>query len=350
MSLSLPTTWILPLAATFSLFYTAHAQSNCTVSSLNLSLLLHKLHKLITYTQNLNGLNSAFPNGAYNASGSATVPGFRINSSYPESTWTWTRYVNQNIDLESNTSTVEETLGLVTDPVQNLSSRSQTPFAACVFVFNEFNKYKNDGSKENGTCNTMLTSECKEHLLATSRSNAYSLSGSSFSNGVVSCPSLLGALVATASDSPCRGQWTGVVSSPFLSQNSTDASPPPPGSRVCPVENLGNSTARDRAFLSWGDWEGFATDNYTAYDRAVRNVLPVLTVAWLKNTTYLDGWSDSRLFCLNAVQTTPESRSEGKIMSWFDTFLKLADRSKHENRRVLGSCEDREEWIFDTWL
>ncbi|KAL5315203.1 hypothetical protein ACEPPN_017854 [Leptodophora sp. 'Broadleaf-Isolate-01'] len=255
MSISLPTSWTFPFAAAFSLFYTAQAQSNCTVSPLNFFLLLppnNKLYKLTTLlTQNLNGPNSAFPHGVYNASGSATVPGFRVNHSYPDSTWTWTRYVSWDIDFETNRSSVEETLGLATDPVLNLSSRSQTPFAACVFVFNEFDKYKNDGRKENGTCNTILTSECKDHLLATSRSNAYSLSGRSFSDGIVSCPSLLGALVATASDSPCRGQWTGVVSSPFLSQNSTGATPPP-ASVGCPVLNVGTSTARDIGLSSLG--------------------------------------------------------------------------------------------------
>lgn len=55
-------------------------------------------------------------------------------------------------------------------------------------------------------------------------------------------------------------------------------------------------------------------ENWTAYDRAVRNAVPVLVVAWAKDRGEegLDGgggWSDVRLMCIGANQTVAGSRN-----------------------------------------
>ena len=47
---------------------------------------------------------------------------------------------------------------------------------------------------------------------------------------------------------------------------------------------MGNSTIEDEPFFAWLQ-ESTDSDNYTLYDRAVLNALPVLTVAWLKSTS-----------------------------------------------------------------
>jgi hypothetical protein len=61
--------------------------------------------------------NSIFANG-YNASGFITVPGFQVNNSYPSSTWTWSRYVeNGNPDGGTANSSPEQAIALQTSSV-----------------------------------------------------------------------------------------------------------------------------------------------------------------------------------------------------------------------------------------
>jgi len=84
---------------------------------------------------------------------------------------------------------------------------------------------------------------------------------------------------------------------------------------------VGNSTIEDEPFFAWLQ-ESTDSDNYTLYDRAVLNALPVLTVAWLKSTSnetgqqpivvngnQAGGWSDARLMCITANETLPGSRN-----------------------------------------
>ncbi|PVH87112.1 hypothetical protein DL98DRAFT_637796 [Cadophora sp. DSE1049] len=264
--------------------------------------------------------NSWFPNGTYNATGSVSVPGFRVNDTYPESTWTWTRYFN-SYETAPNRTAIAQTIALQTEPVQNLTNASALPYTGCVFVFNDLgsnSNYKNEGSSENGTCNTILSSECRAHLLETVISNAATLSGrASGSRNGFSCPTLFGAGGSLTSGGPCEDQWAGTVSSQFLSNNFTNSrNTLEPG---CPLTNVGNSTLDDEPFFSWLQ-SSTQSDNYTLYDRAVLNALPVLTVAWLKATGNETeqhvvvnggerGWLDARLVCISANDTQPGSRN-----------------------------------------
>ncbi|KAG4430763.1 hypothetical protein IFR05_013748 [Cadophora sp. M221] len=262
-----------------------------------------------------------FTNGTYNASGSVSVPGFRVNDSYPESTWTWSRYV---IDgrTSGNRTAIAQTITLQTDPVQNLTNASSLPYTGCVFVFNDLGRdsnYKNQGNTENGTCNTIFTSACRAHILSTITSNAASISNrASGSRNGFSCPSLFGSgLSLTGDGSPCEDQWTGTISSQFLPNNFTDRrNRLEPG---CPLTNVGNATLEDEPFFSWQEG-GTEVGDFTMYDRAVLNALPVLTVAWLKSTENgtvgnvvvgdgMAGWTGVELMCISANETQAGSRN-----------------------------------------
>ncbi|KAH7319473.1 hypothetical protein BKA65DRAFT_599527 [Rhexocercosporidium sp. MPI-PUGE-AT-0058] len=260
-----------------------------------------------------------FPNGTYNASGSVSVPGFRVNDTYPVSTWTWTRYLVDG-KTSGNRTAIAETISLKTHPIQNLTNASSLPYTGCVFVFNDLGQdsnYKNKGNTENGTCNTIFTSECRTHILQTVTTNAASISArASGSRNGFSCPSLFGTSL-TGDDSPCEDQWSGTVSSQFLPNNFTDRrNTLEPG---CSISNVGNSTLEDEPFFSWQK-ESTEAGNFTIYDRAVLNALPVLTVAWLKSTSNetaqsvtvgdgMQGWTGAQLMCITANETQLGSRN-----------------------------------------
>ncbi|KAK0104437.1 hypothetical protein ONS95_004727 [Cadophora gregata] len=279
--------------------------------------------------------NDWFPNAIYNASDSVSVPGFRVNDTYPESTWTWTRYVNWHSTFNDRRA-IAQTITLQTDPIQNLTDASALPYTGCVVVFSDLgsnSNYKNEGSSENGSCNTILTSECRTHLLNTVTTNAASLSGQiSGSRSSFSCLELFGAGGSPNSDGPCEGQWSETLSSQFLPNNFTDrTNVAEPG---CPVTNVGNSTLEDGVFFSWLQ-PGTQVNNFTLYDRAVLNALPVLTVAWLKatggetgNQVVVQGeggaWLDARLMCITANQTQPGSRNLIEVESDESGAVKMA--------------------------
>ncbi|CZS95532.1 hypothetical protein WAI453_011412 [Rhynchosporium graminicola] len=265
---------------------------------------------------------SWFPNATYNASGSISIPGFRVNDTYPESTWTWSRYVI-NGEKPGNRTAISQTITLQTDPIQNLTDASSLPYTGCVFAFNDLSDYKNRGNGDDGTCSSVFTSACRAHILQIVTQNAEALSArSSGSRQDFSCPSLFGSSGSlTSDDSPCKDIIAGTVSSQFLSSNFTDGGNTlEPG---CPLVNPGNSTLEDEPFFSW---QGASTEsgNFTLYNRAVLNALPVLMVGWLKETddkTAQSGavgggetrWTDARLMCVSANQTRPGSRDLAEV-------------------------------------
>ena len=221
-------------------------------------------------------------------------------------------------------------------PVLNLTDASEIPYTGCVFVFNDLGRdsnYKNEGNSENGTCNTILSSSCRAHLLDTVTKNAASLSGQARgSRSDFSCPTLFGSGGSLTSEGPCEDQWSGTVSSQFLPNNFTDRrNTLEPG---CPLTNVGNSTVEDEPFFAWLQ-ESTDSDNYTLYDRAVLNALPVLTVAWLKSTSNetgqqiivngndAGGWSDARLMCITANDTQPGSRNLTQVEHDENSGVKL---------------------------
>ncbi|KAL2063671.1 hypothetical protein VTL71DRAFT_5476 [Oculimacula yallundae] len=278
--------------------------------------------------------DSWFPNATFNATGSLSVPGFRVNDTYPESTWTWSRYVI-NGEKSGNRTAISQTLTLKTDPIQNLTDASSLPYTGCVFVFNSLGSsaYKNKITTENGTCNSILTPACRAHILSTAITGASRVSNrASGSSASFSCPSLFSGSLG-GDDSPCKDIDTSSFSQRFLPNNFTDGrNTREPG---CPLLNVGNSTLEDEPFFSW-QGDSTQSGNFTLYDRALLNALPVLTVAWLKATSNESllgvvqgeadvGWTSANLMCIGANETQPGSRN-----------FTQAERASGAERMVVG--------------
>ncbi|RDW84687.1 hypothetical protein BP6252_02277 [Coleophoma cylindrospora] len=250
----------------------------------------------------------------YNASGSVAIPGFRVNDSYPASTWTWSKYVS-NIDVGTNRTSAWSTLGLKTDPVQNLSDAANVPYTACVFAMTELaSAISKKGSTDDGTCSSVFSSSCVSEIISAVNASAASLSSTaSGSASGFSCPSLLRGV-----SQDCQKLWTGSVSTQFLVRNFTGNSNP-----RCPANetvNPGDSDSVHSAFFGWSSYnDDVGATNFTSYDAAIEYPTPLIVAAWLKATTNsstsgpvmsgANGWADTRLLCVTANQSVAGSRN-----------------------------------------
>jgi hypothetical protein len=102
------------LLAVFASFLNFSLAQNSTSGISSCVCFLTLIPDLWDYSNFKQPTNSVFANG-YNASGSITVPGFQVNNSYPASTWTWSRYVeNWNSDDENGNNSPEQAIALQT--------------------------------------------------------------------------------------------------------------------------------------------------------------------------------------------------------------------------------------------
>jgi hypothetical protein len=116
--------------------------------------------------------------------------------------------------------------------------------------------------------------------------------------------------LGTSTSSKCFNQWQGWVATQFLPQNFTgDTYPYYPN---CKSDNPGASNATD-LLLAFGDGGQIGASNFTVYDRYIRIPQPVFVAVWLKATFSTElshnPWSDSRIMCIPANNTTPGSRT-----------------------------------------
>jgi hypothetical protein len=122
--------------------------------------------------------------------------------------------------------------------------------------------------------------------------------------------------LGTTSSSKCFNQWQGWGATPFLPQNFTgDTYPYYPN---CTSDNPGASNATN-SLLAFGLERQIGANNFTVYDRYIRIPQPVFVAVWLKATNnaslgfstelWQDRWSDSRIMCIPANNTTPGSRT-----------------------------------------
>ncbi|KAN0112634.1 hypothetical protein V8E51_005585 [Hyaloscypha variabilis] len=252
-----------------------------------------------------------FDNG-YNASGSISMPGPRVNDSYPASTWTWSKYIVDLVDDDRSQSTIWQQFGLQTSPLQNLSDPS-LPFTGCAIGFED---PTSAGSKtaenDDGTCTSVLTPDCVQELIASVNATASSWSGTMSEN--INCLSLLPTY--QTSSSKCYQQWSGLIGTQFLP--ASFSSTPNPG--ACQGVNPGDSNAANLSFFGWSDGTA-APDNFTYYDRAIRSPTPFLVAMWLKpangsgnaigvsSSGSSGAWADTQLLCIPGNKTEPGSRS-----------------------------------------
>ncbi|RDW78459.1 hypothetical protein BP5796_06311 [Coleophoma crateriformis] len=243
----------------------------------------------------------------YNASGSIATPGFRVNDSYPASTWTWSKYVS-NIDVGTNRTSAWSTIGLKTDPVQNLSDAANIPYTACVFAMTDLaSGISKKGSSDDGSCSSVFGSSCVSEIISAVNSSAAGISSSaSGSASSFSCPALL-----LGVSQACQKLWAGTASTQFLVRNFTGNSNP-----RCPANetvNPGDSDSTHNAFFGWSTFdEDVGATNFTSYDAAIQYPTPLIVAAWLKattNTSGAGGWADTRLLCVTANQSLAGSRN-----------------------------------------
>jgi len=236
----------------------------------------------------------------YNSTGSVTVDGFRVDDSFPESTWTWSQYIANRED--GNRTDPTRTMGLKTNPVQNLSDPS-IPYTGCIFVPLDV-KFSSKAMQDDGTCSSVFSADCLKEIHDTIASAAAGLSGATQKSGPVDCP-----YFSPMKSSKCKDAWSGSISGPWLSRNFT----PPRTAGGCPPQNPGDSNGTSGSFFSWSTTiRGSATDNYTEYDHAILYPQPLFVSVWLKETNSsgeLPRWSDTRIMCIPGNVTEPGSRS-----------------------------------------
>jgi len=238
----------------------------------------------------------------YNATGSLATPGFRVNDTYPASTWTWSQYI-VNAPTSDSQNTIWRTIGLKTDPILNLSDAS-LPYTGCAIVPTGI-KMTSETEKDDGTCSTVFSSDCLKEIQDVLKNNA----ASDHSETQYPCASLLGS-VGQAKGSKCKGIWGGWDAVQFLPRNFTQVT------NKCNI-NPGNSDSKSRAFFSWSVGPSTDIDNFTAYDEAIRFPLPLFTAVWLKDTSNgtnshvysSPSWSDTRILCLPGNTTVAGSRN-----------------------------------------
>ncbi|KAL3419448.1 hypothetical protein PVAG01_09670 [Phlyctema vagabunda] len=247
----------------------------------------------------------------YNASGSASTPGFRVNESYPATTWTWTRYV-ADVPDGPGTNNVHQTLGLQTSPLQNLSDAASLPYTGCLIALVGLSALEN--GTDDGTCTSVIGSDCVREIISVVNASAAGLSGAETgSSDSVSCPSLLDGL-----SSGCSNLWTATNNNQFLPNNFTNLSDPDCSNPV----NKGNSNSTSGAFFGWGDSESTARGDFTVYDNVISTSTPIIVTTWLKATSNVtdipstvvtnSGWADTKLICLPANVIEAGSRNVTK--------------------------------------
>jgi len=265
------------------------------------------LSTCIAQTNNTGGdCVSAYFKDGYNATGSITTPGFRVNDTYPSSSWTWSQYI-VDYDNGNNISAIWQTLSLKTDPVQNLSD-PKIPYTACSIAPTGI-KYAKNAQRDDGTCSSVFSSDCLKAIQDSMKSGAAAISGSSTSSTIEPCSQLLNGL--SSKGGKCDGVFDGWISAQFMPSNFSE---PRPTSSGCNYANPGDSNATSGGFFSWSDSSG----TETAYYDAIRFPQPIFIAAWLKDTsngssfTYNTDdttWSDTRVMCIPGNTTMAGSRN-----------------------------------------
>ncbi|KAK0100826.1 hypothetical protein ONS95_007274 [Cadophora gregata] len=257
-------------------------------------------------------IQEKFANG-YNASGSISFPGFRVNDSYPESNWTFSRYIAADYSEPRNESEVWQTIGMKTSPTVNLTDPKELPYTGCYMVLMTSEK-KNfgDGQKEDGSCNSVLSADCIKDLITHVNDTAASYSGTSggTNSTKLNCFDLMSGLVKNEK-SKCWQQYPAWFDDQFLPEypgisSTTNATDNPIVS--CPPVGAGDM---DTFHLGYNQAAG--PNRFTDYDRVLKTPLAVVLTAWLKDdhSPYMDvrRWADTRLMCIPGNIASPGSRN-----------------------------------------
>jgi len=242
----------------------------------------------------------------YNATGSLATPGFRVNESYPASTWTWSQYI-VDFPINSTEYSIWKKFGLKTDPVLNLSDAS-LPYTGCM-IAPLVTKFDSKSEKDDGTCSTVFSSDCLEEIQANLQTSASSQAGRP--ETVSPCANLLSFSVIKGSK--CKGAWDEYFTAQNLPKNFNQSQ----SMEAC-QGNPGNSDVTSAGFPNWGNLSATGPNDFTAYDAAIKFPQPLFVMMWLKDTTNGSGlqissasppWWDIRIMCLPGNTTVAGSRN-----------------------------------------
>ncbi|KAE8441686.1 hypothetical protein EG329_004559 [Mollisiaceae sp. DMI_Dod_QoI] len=199
-------------------------------------------------THNANNPCDLFPNGV-NATGSLSMPGFQVNSSYPASNWTWSAYVGTLSSEQSsfNDTTIITGFGLKTSPIQNLTDPN-LPYQGCAMSFHLSDAALANSIHDTGDCTATLSDACVQEILSAANSSSSSASGTSTTTAT-QCGTILSLVsdLGLDSSSSCHGLLEGGGSSGLTVKNVTSAT----NQDACPLVNPGNSSATSPAFFAF---------------------------------------------------------------------------------------------------
>ncbi|KAE8441687.1 hypothetical protein EG329_004560 [Mollisiaceae sp. DMI_Dod_QoI] len=243
---------------------------------------------------------STCSNGTFNATGSLTESGPRINDTYPASQWTLSNLISESPNPDApHVSVVRHTFELQTSPFQNFSD-SEFPFAGCLIFVPTFVRSWANGIHDDGTCSSVLDPDCLAELITNINATAAKISGTSNATDPESCSSLqtvMSNMDNIDSTSKCSSHWSSPIFT-FLSD---------PGSAYLPnsdpacsmVDVNANSTAIFKnGWTSFGQAEG----DYLGYDAALRVPTPMIVAVWSKPGITI-GWADTKVMCVPGNQT-----------------------------------------------
>lgn len=265
-----------------------------------------------------------------NATGSVQVAGFQPFISRPpvqNSTWTISTAIKEVQSFDANSSVIEQTFWLDTDPL-GTTSATDLPYSGCAILLTGFSSPRTStGTNDSNTCDGVFDTACYNAILI-------AVSIFELENSVSSIANVCQTILATP-PSQCNGYaWSGVFSTrkvfpapvqtlsfhsltPTAIHANVPLPPPEPfgnpdffdnGNTSC-SPSIFNGSATHGAIVGQESSLSSPLTNYTTYDAWVRRATPLILTAFTKNITkQTPRWADTRLVCLTAKDVTSGSR------------------------------------------
>ncbi|PVH83789.1 hypothetical protein DL98DRAFT_512943 [Cadophora sp. DSE1049] len=198
-------------------------------------------------------------------------------------------------------------------PPLNLTNPNTLPYTGCYMALLTSDDNERH-AEDDGTCKNVLSKDCLEELIDHVNTTAQSVTGSYMGNSsFFDCTDLTRGLIKDKK-SKCWRQWGATASEHFLPDSSLIANATNQDDTSCP--SIGHSDPLARTHYTSVSHDDGGPSNFTAYDRELRNPLPLVIATWLKHDD--SGaiiWNQGRNFagtkviCIPANATTPGSRN-----------------------------------------
>ncbi|KAG4441558.1 hypothetical protein IFR05_002943 [Cadophora sp. M221] len=175
---------------------------------------------------------------------------------------------------------------------------------------------KKGNAKDDGSCNTVLSSDCVKDILKYVNSTAQGISGTYMGNSSYFKCSDLTKHLPEGKKSACWQKWSVSASSRFLPDSSLTANATNYRVRTCPSVDKEETNPFARNVFNTFHFNENGPNNFTSYDKALRNPLPMIVATWLKEdhskrVKWEQGPSfvGTKLICIPANVSSPGSRT-----------------------------------------